>query len=80
LGLSKLYSVNHSYLKPISQSILFILESKGMFFPKFLLKTIIKLLSKTVKKATGLVSNTTFQTKIDYLETVTTYIAENLRR
>jgi hypothetical protein len=49
-----------------------------MFFPKFLLKTIIKLLSKTVKKATGLVSNTTFQTKIDYLETVTTYIAENL--
>jgi hypothetical protein len=73
--------VNHSLFKTyIPEYFVYRPNQKGYVFPKVSSENNNKTIVKNSKeRATGLVSSTTFsQTKIDYLETVTTYIAENL--
>jgi hypothetical protein len=60
LGLSKLYSVNHLIKTYIPEYFVYRPNQKGMFFPKVSSENNNKTIVKTVKKATGLVSNTTF--------------------
>jgi hypothetical protein len=73
--------VNHSLFKTyIPEYFVYRPNQKGYVFPKVSFEKNNKAIVKNSKeRATGLVSTTTFsQTKIDYIETVTSYLAENL--
>jgi transglutaminase-like putative cysteine protease len=73
--------VNYSEFRTyIPEYFVYTPNQKGYVFPKVSFEKNNKAIVKNSKeRATGLVSTTTFsQTKIDYIETVTSYLAENL--